>query len=129
MKKDIIHYDVRKIIDVKDLINSSAEIYQDKAAYLVKNSLREYEEVSFNTAKKNMDELGTALINMGLKGEKIAVIGENRYEWAISYLGVICGTGIVVPLDRMLPEKEIESCLVRGEVSAVIYSGRCDWRR
>ena len=33
MKKDIIHYDVRKIRDVKDLINSSAEIYQDKAAY------------------------------------------------------------------------------------------------
>jgi len=126
MKKDIIHYDVRKIRDVKDLINSSAEIYQDKAAYLVKNSLREYEEVSFNTAKKNMDELGTALINMGLKGEKIAVIGENRYEWAISYLGVICGTGIVVPLDRMLPEKEIESCLVRGEVTAVIYSGRLE---
>ena len=47
MKKDIIHYDVRKIRDVKDLINSSAEIYQDKAAYLVKNSMREYEAVSF----------------------------------------------------------------------------------
>lgn len=126
MKKDIIHYDVRKIRDIKDLINSSAEIYQDKAAYLVKNSLREYEAVSYNTAKKNMDELGTALINLGLKGEKIAVIGENRYEWAISYLGIICGTGIVVPLDRMLPEREIESCLVRGEVTAVIYSGRLE---
>ena len=126
MKKDIIHYDVRKIRDIRDLVNSSAEIYQDKAAYLVKNSMREYEPVSFNTAKKNMDELGTALINLGLRGEKIAVIGENRYEWAISYLGVICGTGIVVPLDRMLPENEIESCLVRGEVTAVIYSGRLE---
>jgi len=126
MKKDIIHYDVRKIRDIKDLINSSAEIYQDKAAYLVKNADREYEAVSFNKAKQNMDELGTALINLGLKGEKIAVIGENRYEWAISYLSVICGTGIVVPLDRMLPESEIESCLVRGEVTAVIYSGRLE---
>ena len=124
MAKEIIHYDVRKIRDVKDLVNSSAEIYQNKAAYLVKNSMREYEEVSFNQAKNNMDELGTALINLGLKGEKIAVIGENRYEWAISYLAVICGTGIVVPLDRMLPENEIESCLKRGEVTAVIYSDR-----
>ncbi len=126
MKKEIIHYDVRKIKDIKDLINSSAEIYQDKAAYLVKNSMREYEEVSFNKTKQNMDELGTALINLGLKNEKIAVIGENRYEWAISYLAIICGTGIVVPLDRMLPEKEIESCLKRGEVTAVIYSGRVE---
>ena len=126
MKKEVIKYDVRKITDIKDLINSSAEIYQDKAAYLVKNSMREYEEVSFNKAKENMDELGTALINLGLKGEKIAVIGENRYEWAISYLAVINGTGIVVPLDRMLPENEIESCLKRGEVTAVIYSGRLE---
>ncbi len=126
MKKEVVKYDVRKITDIKDLINSSAEIYQDKAAYLVKNSIREYEEVSFNKAKQNMDELGTALINLGLKGEKIAVIGENRYEWAISYLAVINGTGIVVPLDRMLPENEIESCLKRGEVTAVIYSGRLE---
>lgn len=123
-EKEMVHYDVRKITDIKDMINSSAEIYQNKAAYLVKNSMREYEEVSFVTAKTNMDELGTALINLGLKGEKIAVIGENRYEWAISYLAVICGTGIVVPLDRMLPEKEIESCIKRGEVTAVIYSDR-----
>lgn len=57
MAKEIIHYDVRKIRDIKDLVNSSAEIYQNKAAYLVKNSMREYEEVSFNQAKKNMDEL------------------------------------------------------------------------
>ena len=126
MKKEIIHYDVRKIRDIKDLVESSAEIYNNKAAYLVKNSMREYEEVSFKKAKENMDALGTALINLGLKNEKIAVIGENRYEWAISYLAVICGTGIVVPLDRMLPEKEIESCLKRGEVTAVIYSGRLE---
>lgn len=126
MKKErkMVCYDVRKITDIKDMINSSAEIYQNKAAYLVKNSMREYEEISFLTAKKNMDELGTALLNLGLKGEKIAVIGENRYEWAISYLAVICGTGIVVPLDRMLPENEIESCIKRGEVTAVIYSDR-----
>ena len=126
MKKETIHYDVRKIKDIKDLVESSAEIYGNKAAYLVKNSMREYEEVSFKKAKENMDELGTALINLGLKGEKIAVIGENRYEWAISYLAVICGTGIIVPLDRMLPENEIESCLKRGEVTAVIYSSRLE---
>ena len=27
--------------------------------------------------------LGTALIDMGLKDKRIAVIGENRYEWEI----------------------------------------------
>jgi len=69
---------------------------------------------------------GTSLIGMGLKGKKIAIIGENRYEWSISYLAVICGVGVVVPLDRMLPEQEIANCLQRADVSAVIYSDKLD---
>ena len=28
-----------------------------------------------------IDALGTALIDIGLKDKRIAVIGENRYEW------------------------------------------------
>ena len=50
-----------------------------------------------------IDALGTALINMGLKNKRIAVIGENRLEWEIAYLAIVCGTGIVVPLDKSLP--------------------------
>lgn len=61
---------------------------------------------------------------MGLKDKRIAVISENRYEWAISYLSVITGTGVVVPLDRQLPEREVENCIRRAEVSAIIYSNK-----
>lgn len=67
---------------------------------------------------------GTALIDLGLKDKRIAVISENRYEWAISYLSVITGTGVVVPLDRQLPEREVENCIRRAEVSAIIYSNK-----
>jgi len=124
--KKLIEYEVRKINDLRELVNGSADIYEGKAAYLVKNGTKKYTEKSFIETRNDINELGTALINLGLKGKKIAVIGENRYEWAISYLAVINGTGIVVPLDRMLPEKEIENCLIRGEVEAVIYSNRLE---
>ena len=66
--------------------------------------------------------LGTALINLGLKGKRIAVIGENRYEWELAYLAVACGTGIVVPLDRSLPPNELEELVERSEVEAIFYS-------
>lgn len=62
-----------------------------------------------------VDALGTALIDMGLKGKRIAVIGENRFEWEIAYLSVVCGTGIVVPLDKSLPENELKSLIDRSE--------------
>ncbi len=63
---------------------------------------------------------------MGLKGKRIAVIGENRYEWGISYLAVTCGTGIVVPLDKALPENEIQNLVERSGVEAICYSGKYD---
>ena len=69
---------------------------------------------------------GTALIKLGLKGKRIAVIGENRYEWGLSYLAVTCGTGIVVPLDKSLPENEIKSLIERAEVEAICYSKKYD---
>ena len=66
--------------------------------------------------------LGTSLINMGLKEKKIAVIGENRYEWELAYLSIVCGTGIVVPLDKSLPENELENLIKRSKVEAIFYS-------
>ena len=63
--------------------------------------------------------LGTKLIEMGLKGKSIAVIGENRYEWGVAYLAIVTGTGVVVPLDKALPENEIESLIIRSEVEAI----------
>ena len=66
--------------------------------------------------------LGTALISLGLKDKRIAVIGENRYEWELAYLSIACGTGIVVPLDRSLPDNELEELIERSEVEAIFYS-------
>lgn len=69
---------------------------------------------------------GTALIKLGLKGKRIGVIGENRYEWGLSYLAVTCGTGIIVPLDKALPENEIQNLVERSEIEAICYSKKYD---
>jgi len=69
---------------------------------------------------------GTAFIKLGLKGKRIAVISENRYEWGLSYLAVTCGTGLIVPLDKSLPENEIKSLIERSEVEAICYSNKYD---
>jgi len=58
---------------------------------------------------------------MGLKGKKIAVIGENSYPWVVTYLATVNGTGVVVPLDKELPAKEISHLLERADVACVIY--------
>lgn len=117
-------YEVRKITDLKDMIEQSTKLYGEKAAFLVKKKGNpNYIPVSFNKYKSDIDALGTALISLGLKDKRIAIIGENRYEWSTSYLAICNGTGIVVPLDRELPENEIENCMHRSYTDAIIFSG------
>ena len=115
----------RPIKDLKDMIDTSAVRYADKNAFLIKNAPGgTYIPIKFNQLKKDIDELGTALMDLGLTGKKIAVIGENRYEWVVTYFAVVNGVGVIVPLDRELPTQEVHNLLERSEVSAVIYSSK-----
>ncbi|HHW30391.1 MAG TPA: AMP-binding protein [Clostridiaceae bacterium] len=116
-------YDVRPIRDIKDMLNSSVSLYKDRAAFWVKSKTSgNYEPITYGRLKEDVDALGTALIDLGLKGKRIALIGENRYEWAISYLATVNGVGIIIPLDRELPENEIESLLTRSAANALIFT-------
>ena len=115
-------YETIEITDLKDMLNKTKDIYADKIAYKVRDGKGGYITFTHKQVRKMVDSLGTALIDMGLKGKRIAVIGENRYEWEIAYLSIVCGTGIVVPLDKSLPENELESLIERSEVEAIFYS-------
>lgn len=120
-------YQFRYINDLKDLLNTSAQIFSHEKAYLVKDVRGgEYRPITYAQMKKDVDALGTRLIDLGLKGKKIALIGENSYKWVVSYMATVNGTGVVVPLDRELPYQEIVNLLKRAEVSAVIYSNKVE---
>lgn len=111
----------RPICDLKQMLESSAEIYGDKVLYhQVMKGDKEFSTVSYNEVLAHVRGLGTALIDLGLKDAHIAVIGQNCYEWVESYHAVIGGTGIVVPLDRELPQDELENLCIAGEIKAVI---------
>lgn len=118
-------YTYREITDLKDMVNSSAELFSEKDAYLIKTVQGgEYHPIKYKQVKEDIDAIGTAFISMGLKGSKIAVVGENSYRWIVSYLAVTNGTGVVVPLDRELPPQELANLMDRAEISAIVFSAR-----
>ena len=93
-------YDYIEITDLKDMLNKTKELYKDNPAYKIKKELGKYEIYTHKQVRDMIDALGTLLIDLELKNKRIGIIGENRYEWEIAYLAVVCGTGIVVPLDK-----------------------------
>ena len=123
MRKPI--YDVMKFRDLKEMLQKSGEAYGDRPAYIFKTEKEgKFREITHKEFRNDINNLGTALIDLGLKNKRIAVISENRYEWCVAYLAIVTGTGVVVPLDRALPDNEIENLILRSEVEAIFYSNK-----
>ncbi len=117
--------DSRPITDIKDMIESSAQLYADNAAFRQKFEGDDiYRVITYREMMEDVNGLGTSLIDRGMKGKRIAVIGENSYQWSVSYLSVICGTGVAVPLDKELNTEELRNIIVKADVECVIFSER-----
>ena len=125
-KYDGVYYKFRKIEDLKEMICTSAEMFADDNAYLQKDKeTGNFEPIKYSQVKSDMDALGTKLVNMGLSGKKIAVIGETSYSWILTYFTVVCGVGVIVPLDKNLPAGELLGLIERSGAEAIVYSSKC----
>ena len=118
-KKEFIDF-----MNIKEIIKYSTENYAENTAFTIKNKTgknTEYKKITYKQLNEDINALGTALINLGLKGKRIAIIGKNRYEWILSYITTLNGVGIAVPLDKGLPEQEIILSVQRSKADAIIF--------
>ena len=112
--------DIREIVTIKDMLAGSADLYRNNPAFWVKKKKgAPYEAINYELLQHDVNALGSMLCHMGLKGERIAVMGQNSYEWIVSYLSVINGTGIVVPIDKELTGPEIGNLLRAGDAHTI----------
>ncbi len=135
--------DLRQVRDLREMLNTSEELYGERSAFLVKDpvALREvepkseaalaykpnpndeYRSISFKQYASDVRAFGSYLKSLGiLASDKVAIVAETRYEWYIAYLATVNGLAIVVPLDKNLGAAEILNNLERSKCSTVIYS-------
>ena len=117
-------YDAKEYRDIREMIKESVQKYENNVAFIIKEKQKgevSYKNITYKMLQEDINKLGTALIDLGLQGKRIAIIANNCYEWCLSYLATLCGVGIVVPLDKSLPSGEIESLLQRSHTDAVIF--------
>lgn len=117
---------LEKFKNLKEIVNTRYTQFGEKIAFKEKNpKTRKFENITYKKLKEDIDSLGTVLINkFNLKGEKIAVIGQNSYRWFVTYMATICGVGVIVPLDKELPANEILNLLKRSEAKCIVYADR-----
>lgn len=125
MKIDRELYKVHHIENFRDLIDATVEKYPTNVAYKFKKNLGKENETIIEKTYSDVDYevkgLATSLLNLGLDNKKVVVISNNRYEWCVSYLAITTSNMVVVPLDKMLPEGEINNLVARSGADAVIF--------
>ncbi len=119
------HYPRSEYKTVKEIFTYGTEKFRDRVFILDKDKPKDkyFKEYSYGTYASDVKSLGTALLSGYIdRGDPIAIIGENQYDWYVSYVTALCGAGIAVPLDKELPENEIELTINRARAGCVIYS-------
>ena len=123
MKKGKLR-EVDKYYTVKDYINKSIEKNGERNAFILKHKNKdkiEYENITYSKFGEDIKALGTGLIKAGLENKKIIIIGKNCYEWVLSYVSILSGVGIAVPLDKGLQKDEIIMSVKRSKAEAIIF--------
>ncbi|MBQ6314823.1 MAG: AMP-binding protein [Mogibacterium sp.] len=121
MRKYKCKYDI-DFQNIKEILDFTVQKYAQKTAFIYKSKDRKTKtEISFGKFRQDIDTVGAYLIDKGLKGKRIVVIGPNSYQWMVAYYAIVCNVGVVVPLDRGLPEDEIINSLKKCKADAIVY--------
>ena len=113
--------DKHVVTDIKDMLNYSADEHPELPLFMQKYKPNQpFKSISFRQAREDVNAIGTALLDLGLEDRHIGLIGRNSSEWGESYLAIVGGVGVVVPLDRELNAGELEQLTVKGDIEAVI---------
>ncbi|MGD1006908.1 MAG: AMP-binding protein [Ignavibacteriaceae bacterium] len=120
--KKLVTYHSHEITSIQDMLIKSAFRHQNKTALEdLENTPIRY--VTFNQLLETVLKFGNALKKLGLpERTHIAIISENRVQWAITYLTSMMFNYVVVPIDKNLNTNEILNIIHESDAEAVVFS-------
>lgn len=119
MEKKIKYFKTYEIEDLKDMLEKTVNKNGKKTAFKLKDNNGKIINKTYIEFKNDVESLATKLIDLGLKNERIAVMGKNSYKWAISYLASTI-IGVVVPIDKEASKENIKDFLNTSNSKAII---------
>ncbi|MGM9598021.1 MAG: AMP-dependent synthetase/ligase [Eubacteriales bacterium] len=117
------YHESRKVENIRSALRASERLYGDRPAFMQKVD-GEYKTVTYSRFRDMYEALGTELWARGFAGKRIIVTGDNCLDWATVYIAVVSGLGVIVPVDKDLPDEELQNIVDISEAAAVFYSPR-----
>ena len=119
----IYKYDLNKLphfSNLKELVHMR-ETFANPIAFKYKEK-GQIKDISAAAWRQDIEALGTYLFSIGIRNSKVALIGENSYQWILSYFAVVNGGNVIVPIDKELSDEDIVALIVQSGADALIYA-------
>jgi long-chain acyl-CoA synthetase len=110
---------------IPEVFLKSAEKCEDKVAFNYFDG--GWKMVSYKELMHAVKSIASHLIKSGIqKGDRVAIVSENRPEWCMSYLGISLSGGVAVPVDAQLGQDEIKNLLADSETKVIFHSKKTE---
>ena len=109
-------------MNIRNVLNKTVKNHGEKTALIFKERV-----ITFADLKEQVIRLAAALNKLGVgPADKVALFLPNCPEYVFGYLSCFCLGAVVVPLDYMLKEDELISCLSHSEAKLLVAVPRQD---
>lgn len=120
------YFEATEFNNIREILYDAVKRFPDKVVYLIKkmeekDPEKKYKKITYKKLLEGVNNLGTALFNLGYKGKRIAITGKNRFEWCLAHFANLCGGIVSVPLDKDLQYEEFERSMKRAKVDAIVF--------
>ena len=106
------YHQSKKYTSLRDICTKGAQDYKNNVAFLKKDTKGgEYIPVTYMKLFNDVKALSTWLLSLDLPSNKVAVIGDNSYEWWVAYFATPSAGMVIVPIDKDLSLGEMENLL------------------
>ena len=95
-------------ITINQMVQNTIQQHGSKTALSHKVD-KEYQDISYAALAERIKHFCLGLTELGLqKGDRVALLSENRPEWAITDLAILAGGGVTVPMFATSTSAQVE---------------------
>ena len=115
------YYEMPEIRDFRHFVDFMREKHSQKPAFMYAEKNGDV-TVDYKKFTDDIDALAAYFLSLELKNEKIALYGENSYEWIVTYFAAVCSGNVIVPIDKEITGVEVKNLVCDCEAKVLVYS-------
>lgn len=113
--------EVVEIANLKEMVQKKAIEKPHMTAFVYPCESGEMKK-TYADFNEDINAFGAWMYSKKIIDKHVAIVGENSYEWLITFLATVNGGSVAVAIDKNLPEEEVAQLAKLGDVDVLFTS-------